>query len=273
MSVLIEVEELAEALAADAPPVLLDVRWNLTGPDGHAEFLAAHLPGAEWIDLDHELAGPVEPTGGRHPLPSPETFRAAMRRTGVRSGRPVVAYDAGNGLPAARLWWLLRFYGFTDVRVLNGGLAAWQAAGHPVESGEGSPADPGDFSGEPGALPVAAASDVGSGATLWDVRAPERYRGDTEPIDPVAGHIPGARNLPSTRNHRPDGRFLPAEELRQRLAHVREGDIVYCGSGVTAAQTLLACEAAGITGVRLYPGSWSDWITDPARPVGVGEEP
>jgi len=274
--VLIEPAELAALLDAGEPPVLADVRWTLGGPPGRPQFEAAHLPGAHWVDLEHELSGPAGP-GGRHPLPSPAVFQAAMRAIGVCADRPVVAYDGATSQAAARLWWLLTDAGHRNVRVLNGGLAAWLAEGGPTESGPAPAVPPGHFVARPGQRRRATAEEIEAGLTartgprLVDVRAPERFRGATEPIDPVAGHIPGAVNLPATGNHDPSGRFLDADAIRSRYAEAGvTGDaVLYCGSGITAAQVLLALESAGAT-AAIYPGSWSDWITDPRRPVATG---
>jgi thiosulfate/3-mercaptopyruvate sulfurtransferase len=274
--VLIEPAELAALLDSEEPPVLADVRWTLGGPPGRPQFEAAHLPGAQWVDLEHELSGPPGP-GGRHPLPSPAVFAAAMRAIGVHRDRLVVAYDAATSQAAARLWWLLTDAGHRFVRVLNGGLAAWQAEGRPTESGPATAVAPGDFVAHPGQRRQVTAAEIETGLTvesgprLVDVRTPERFSGATEPIDPVAGHIPGAVNLPATGNHDPTGRFRDADAIRRTLAAAGvTGDaVLYCGSGVTAAQSLLALESAGLT-AAIYPGSWSDWITDPQRPIATG---
>jgi len=275
-AVLIQPQELADELEAGHPPVLADVRWTVGGPPGRPEYEAGHLPGAQWVDLEAELSAPPG-AGGRHPLPPPATFELAMRRIGLNREAPVVVYDGANSLAAARLWWLLTDGGHTRVRVLHGGFAAWRAAGLPVESGSGVPAAPGDFVVQPGQRaqlsgPEIAARLAGDPSIrLVDVRAPERYSGEAEPIDPVAGHIPGAVNLPSPGNHAPDGRFLPAATIadRYREAGVAAEAVLYCGSGITAAQSLLALESAGLT-AAIYPGSWSDWITDPDRPIATG---
>lgn len=277
MHPLIEVAELAGALAASPPPVLLDVRWQLGGPPGIAAYQAGHLPGAVFVDLDRDLAGPPGP-GGRHPLPEPAAFQAAMRRAGVCGGSDVVAYDEAGALAAARAWWLLRYFGHTRVRVLDGGYRAWVAAGQPAATGSPAAVPPGDFTARPGHLPVldaAGAAETARRGVLLDARAPERYRGEVEPVDPVAGHIPGAVSAPATGNTGPDGRFLPAARLRARFAALGAGPEgaapagSYCGSGVTAAQEILALEIAGLT-AALYPGSWSEWVGDPGRPVATG---
>ncbi|MFI1962612.1 sulfurtransferase [Streptomyces pathocidini] len=278
MNAIITASELAGESAGQRPPVLLDVRWELGGPPGRSAYEAGHLPGAAYIDLDTELAGPAGEGRGRHPLPDPEVLGAAMRRAGVDSGRPVVAYDGGLGWAAARAWWLLRWAGHGDVRVLDGGLAAWTAEGRPLSTEVPSPAG-GDFTPRPGGLPVLGADDAGALAragVLLDARAGERYRGEVEPIDPVGGHIPGALSAPTTDNCTSDGRFRPAAELRARFAElgVEEGVKagVYCGSGVSAAHEILALTIAGIP-ASLYPGSWSEWTADPTRPVATGPTP
>jgi thiosulfate/3-mercaptopyruvate sulfurtransferase len=258
-------------------PTVLDVRWRLGAPSARPDYLAGHLPGAAFLELDQDICGPATGPGGRHPLPDPARLQEALRAAGVRRGRPVVVYDDGDGLPAARTWWTLRWAGLTQVAVLDGGWAAWQAAGGPVVK-DLPVAAPGDVVVEPGGMPVldaAAAAALARGATgtLLDVRAPARYRGETEPVDPVAGHIPGAVNAPKTATTHPDGRLLPAAQLREfyALHGVHDGTPVgaYCGSGVTAAHTALALTVAGFQ-PALYVGSWSDWITDPDRPVATG---
>jgi thiosulfate/3-mercaptopyruvate sulfurtransferase len=274
-AVLIDVIDLADRLAGPGAPTVLDVRWRLGGPPGRDDYRKAHIPGAAFLDLDEQLSGPPG-SGGRHPLPVTATFERALRGAGVRDGYPVVVYDQGDGLAAARLWWMLRWAGMADVRVLDGGFAAWTAAGSPTEPGEVHPG-PGDLTVRPGALPVldaaGAAATAGAGA-LIDARQAPRFRGETEPIDPVAGHIPGARNVPAADLVGADGRLLPAAALRERFARagvLQDGPIgAYCGSGLTAAQTVLALTVAGYPNPALYVGSWSEWITDPDRPVATG---
>ena len=216
---LVDVESLARELAGSAPPVLLDVRWRLGGPAGIDSYRAGHLPGAVYVDLDADLAAPPG-TGGRHPLPAAADFQAAMRRAGVRTGYPVVAYDDGDSTVAARAWWTLRYFGHDQVRVLDGGFRAWAATGQPVTAAQPSVAE-GDFTAVPGHLPVldaAGAAALAQSGVLLDARAGERYRGETEPIDLVAGHIPGALSAPTAGNVGADGRFLSPAELRQRFA-------------------------------------------------------
>ncbi len=280
---LIGAAALAQALGGAAPPVLLDVRWRLGGPPGLDCYRAGHLPGARFTDLDRELAGPPGP-GGRHPLPGLAPFQAAMRRAGVSDGRPVVVYDEDDSLAAARAWWLLCYFGHAGARVLDGGYQAWLAAGYPVEQ-DGPPAEAaGTFTARPGQMPVldaAAAGRLAADGVLLDARAAERYRGETEPADPVAGHIPGAVSAPTAANVTADGRFRSPAELRARFeglglgpgpAGERAVTGVYCGSGVTAAHEVLALHLAGLP-AALYPGSWSEWITDPGRPVATGPTP
>ena len=265
-SPLVDAAELHDLLGT---VTVLDVRYQLGGPGGPEEYARGHIPGAAYVDLDTELAAPVRPdgVGGRHPLPDPAVFEAAMRRAGVRSGRPVVVYDDWAARAAGRAWWLLRDAGHDDVHVLDGGLAAWLSAGHPVETGTVVP-EPGDFTAAPGSLPrIDAAALLSFDGTLIDARAPERYRGEVEPVDPVAGHVPGAVNVPTGANLNADGTFRSAAELAELYP---AGEMAcYCGSGVTANHALLALAIQGREGV-LYPGSWSDWVSDPSRPVATG---
>jgi thiosulfate/3-mercaptopyruvate sulfurtransferase len=263
-------------LVDDIPPgaTVLDVRWELGGPPGWPLYLEGHIPGAAFVDLDSALAGPPG-AGGRHPLPDPDVFASAMRAAGVSGDRPVVAYDAGNSIAAARAWWLLRYFGHSDVRVLDGGFSGWLAAGFAIERAVPSP-EPGDFVPRPGGMPLLdaeSAASVARAGLLIDARAPERFRGEREPIDSVAGHIPGAVNVPAPELVGAGGRFRDPDELRERFAQsgVAEGASVgaYCGSGVAAAYEVLALSLAGIPSA-LYVGSWSDWITDPSRPVATG---
>ncbi|MFF9205884.1 sulfurtransferase [Streptomyces sp. NPDC014986] len=278
MNAIISASELASALAGANPPVLLDVRWQLstaTAPfDGRAAYEAGHLPGAVFVDLDEELAS-APGGGGRHPLPDLAVFGAAMRRAGVSSGTPVVVYDGGMGWGAARAWWLLRWTGHPDVRVLDGQLPSWKG---PLETAVPQPAE-GDFVPAPGAaglLDADGAAALARSGVLLDARAGERYRGEVEPIDRVGGHIPGAVSAPTTGNVGPDGRFLSAAELHARFTACgvsRSSPVgVYCGSGVSAAHEVLALAVAGIP-AALYVGSWSEWSSDPRRPVAVGPDP
>ncbi|WP_432478617.1 GNAT family N-acetyltransferase [Nocardioides sp. GXQ0305] len=262
-----------EELADRRPEVVvLDVRWRLGGPPGRPEFEAGHVPGAAYVDLDTELADPPG-ARGRHPLPGTDTFLAAMRRAGVRRGRPVVVYDDWGGRAAARCWWLLRHHGHDAVRVLDGGWTAWQDVVGEVETGPGRPRAAGDLDGSAGAMPVVDAVSATTVPVLVDARAPERFRGETEPVDPVAGRVPGAVNVPATDNLDGSGRFRSAAELREVYAGVGVTDddevAAYCGSGVVACHDLLALESIGLQGA-LYPGSWSEWVADDSRPVETG---
>jgi thiosulfate/3-mercaptopyruvate sulfurtransferase len=284
--VLIGVQELARLLAvspAGQPAALpavggltvLDVRWRLGGPPGRELYAAGHIPGAAFVDLDRDLAGPPGP-GGRHPLPAAGDFERAMRLAGVSDELPVVVYDDADSTAAARAWWLLRYFGHPSVRVLNGGFRAWTAAGYPAEPARASHGREGDFTARPGQLAVLDADGAASltrAGLLLDARAAERYRGESEPVDPVAGHIPGAISAPTSENVNPDGTFRIPEELAERFRALGAtgGRPVgaYCGSGVTAAHEVLALTLAGVP-AALYPGSWSGWITDPSRPVATG---
>ena len=281
-SPLMSAERLAELPEAEL--VILDVRWRLGGPPGRADYDAAHIPGAVFVDLDTELADPPGP-GGRHPLPDPARLQAVLRRAGVRADTSVVAYDDGNGAVAARAWWLLRWAGMPadQVAVLDGGWAAWVADGRPTTAEAAQPAA-GDVVVRPGAMPVLDADDVAALArsgVLLDARAAPRYRGETEPADPKAGHIPGARNLPATEITGPDGRVRAPAELAERFAARGAAGATpvaaYCGSGVNAAALVLAAEHAGLRSpdhpVALFPGSWSQWSSDPSRPVATGVDP
>ncbi|MFB6712502.1 sulfurtransferase [Streptomyces sp. NPDC056237] len=274
MKPIITASEYVSESAGPRPPVLLDVRWQLGGPHGRPDYEAGHIPGAVFVDLDAELAGPAG-TGGRHPLPDPEEFGAVMRRAGVSRDTPVVVYDGGQGWAAARAWWLLRWTGHEDVRVLDGGLAAWKGD---LQKEAPIPAE-GDFRPVPGALPLLDADGAAALARtglLLDARAAERYRGDVEPIDRVGGHIPGAVSAPTSENVRDDGRFLPVRSLAARfegLGADRAPEVgVYCGSGVSGAHEVLALAVAGIP-AALYAGSWSEWSADESRPVATGPDP
>jgi len=278
MGVLIGVEDLADLLDNSGAATVLDVRWTLGGPSRLPDFLIGHIPGAWWVDLETELSDHRR-HGGRHPLPEPEAFAAAMRRAGVAVDRPVVIYDADNALAAARLWWMLTDAGHPDVRVLNGGYAAWTTAGQPTETGTAGPPRSGDFVAGSGRLPsvdgdqLAALVAAGRSRVIIDVRGAERYAGESEPIDPVAGHVPGAINVPSMINVDDTGRFRSAAEIAEHFPEADGSDIVYCGSGITAAHAALARVSAGLPVPTIYLGSWSDWITDPKRPVATGDQP
>jgi thiosulfate/3-mercaptopyruvate sulfurtransferase len=269
-AVLVTAGELFRRLAEPEPPVLLDVRWALGDPDGAGHYRAGHVPGAVYVDLDTELAGPHEPGAGRHPLPAIADLQANARRWGVTRRRGVVVYDNTGGLAAARAWWLLRWAGVPDVRILDGGLAAWSAAGHRQATGAGNPRPASDIVLSAGHLPTLTADEAATLAgagVLLDARAAERYRGEVEPVDPRAGHIPGARSAPTTENLQSGvPYFRSTAELRERFRDVGAEPGVYCGSGVTAAHEVAALAIAGID-AALYPGSWSAWSSDPARPV------
>lgn len=282
MNPLIPAEELQRLLDGPTPPVVLDAGFDLADPQaGRRDFEAGHIPGAQHADLDADLCGTKTGRNGRHPLPDREAFAATVGRWGIGAHTPVVVYDRQGGAFAARLWWMLRWMGHADVRVLDGAWAAWLAAGGRVETG-GAPARHGTPPYPPGAprvatLPAEALlAHLGdTGLRLIDARTPERFRGESEPIDPVAGHIPGAVNRCFKDNLGPDGRFKPAAQLREEFTALLDGRpaqaaVHQCGSGVTACHNLLAMEAAGLAGSALYPGSWSEWCADPARPVARG---
>jgi thiosulfate/3-mercaptopyruvate sulfurtransferase len=282
---LTQVNDLREALRSRpvglSKPVLLDVRWRLAG-GGRGDYIAGHLPGAVFIDLDTELAGTPGPAG-RHPLPDPWDLQATLRRAGVhRDTSQIVVYDGGGPsgtAAAARAWWVLRWAGVDRVTVLDGGLEAWRAAGGLLTVSVPEPPS-GDVQVRPGAMPTLdadLAAQLARTGVLVDARAAERYRGEVEPIDPIAGHIPGAVNAGSTDLIGPDARLLPAPALAARLTALgfRGGERAgaYCGSGVTAAITVLAAVVAGLPAPALYVGSWSEWVSDRRRPVAVGPEP
>jgi thiosulfate/3-mercaptopyruvate sulfurtransferase len=270
------VTELAQRLDAGDPTTILDVRWQLGAPDGRDAHEAGHLPGAVYVALEDELSDHGVADRGRHPLPSGTDLQEAARRWGVRRGVPVVVYDDWNRAGSARAWWVLRAAGIDDVRILDGGLAGWRAAGGAVQTGSSTP-PPGDVVVEhddlyAGALPTLTAEQAAEHPNLLDARAPERFRGELEPVDPVAGHIPGAKNLPSTSVLTADGTLLSEEEL-SALAWSFGGSEqvgVYCGSGVTAAVLVAALSAAGID-AALFPGSWSQWSAQD-RPVQTGDQ-
>jgi thiosulfate/3-mercaptopyruvate sulfurtransferase len=295
---LISAEQLLALRASDRPCMVFDCSFDLAQPSaGHAAFVQAHIPGAVYAHLDEDLSAPHGApgadgsvitahaadrpmSGGRHPLPTRERFAVWLSSVGFSNAMQAVVYDRNASAYCGRLWWILKWMGHDAVAVLDGGLAAWQAAGGPVASGE----EPAHFQanfllGAPlrtlrTASEVAAA--VGQpGQTLIDARAAERYRGEVEPLDPVAGHIPGALNRPFSNNFQPDGRFKSAEQLRSEFARLLaerppESVVHHCGSGVTANPNLLAMELAGYAPTALFAGSWSEWCSDPARPVERG---
>ena len=263
---------------------VFDCRYDLANPQaGREAYLRGHLPGAVHADLHHDLALPETPTSGRHPLPPPDGFAARLRAWGVNEDSLVLAYDDANGMWAARFWWMTaKWLGHRHVAVLDGGFRRWQALGFAVTSDIPGPRPAGDFEGryDPSAAVDADATADAAGSPDWrvlDARAPERYRGDVEPIDKVAGHIPGARNHPSASVVNADGTFRSTTELANAFSASLDGvaperTVAYCGSGVTACHVLLAMERAGLPGAKLYPGSWSEWSRDPARPVARGSE-
>ncbi len=282
MGTLIQAEELGQRLEERVVRVL-DCRFDLARPDaGREAYSTSHIPGAAYADLNRDLSAPQTPHSGRHPLPTPAAFAERLRAFGVNRDSVVVAYDAGNGMYASRLWWMLRWLGHDAVYVLDGGLRRWAALGLPVDAlvPEFSP---GNFSASPRPdMQIDAAGVLArladSSSRLLDARAPERYRGEVEPIDAVAGHVPGAVNHPFTTSVGEDDRLLPPAELRAAFARRIDGvpadrAIAMCGSGVTACHLLLAMEHAGLPGARLYPGSWSEWSRDPSRPVARGTAP
>lgn len=269
--VLITATELRRLLAAGERVSLLDVRWQLAEPDGRAAHSAGHLPGAVYVSLDDELSDHSVQGRGRHPLPSGAAVGQAARRWGIRPGVPVVVYDDWNRAGSSRAWWVLTAAGIPGVRILDGGLAAWMAIGGDVETGTPTvqssdvSADYGDL--YLGALPTLTADGAARlGPRLVDARAPERFRGESEPVDPVAGHVPGATNVPSTSLLAADGTFLPDADLSRALG---DATGAYCGSGVTASVVVAASAAVG-SPVALFPGSWSEWSADTSRPVATG---
>jgi thiosulfate/3-mercaptopyruvate sulfurtransferase len=263
--------------------VVVDCRFDLARPDsGREGYAAGHIPGARYAHLDEDLSSNITPQSGRHPLPDADTLSATLGRWGIDNHTQVVAYDAVNGAYAARLWWLMRWLGAERVAVLDGGFKAWTDAALPVTTALPT-AMPARFAATPRDAMLLDAAAVGQIATdpswrLLDARAPERYAGAVEPLDTKAGHVPGAHNYPFTGNLGPDGRFLPTAQLKARLERSLGGvaadhAVMMCGSGVTACHNLLALECAGLKGARLYAGSWSEWILDPARPIALGPTP
>ncbi len=278
---LVDTQTLAAHLD-DPSWILFDCRFSLAEPErGRRDYLAAHIPGAQYLDLNRDLSAPVAPgKTGRHPLPRADEAARIFSRCGVSAASQVVAYDDLSGAIAARLWWMLKWLGHDAVAVLDGGWPRWLASGGAARSHE-ERRPPSQLEVRSRPALVATTDEVRRRRdhpdfVLLDARAPERYRGEVEPIDPVAGHIPGARSAPFKENLDPEGRFLSPTQLRSRLEPLLRslpaGDaVVYCGSGVTAAHDILAFEAAGLGSPRLYVGSWSEWITDPDNPVAVGD--
>ena len=274
--VLITAAELAGLIEGGDPITLLDVRWRLDEPDGRATYLQGHLPGAVYVSLEEELSDHTITGRGRHPLPSGRDLQAAARRWGIRQDGMVVVYDDWNRAGSARAWWVLTAAGLTNVRILDGGLSAWRSSGGSLEAGSVTP-QPGNVTVlhddlYAGSRPTLTAQQSGAGSvTLLDARAPERFRGDVEPVDPVAGHIPGAKNVPSTAVLADDGTFIDNDALGGLLDHHGASVGAYCGSGVTATVTVAALAALG-RDAALFPGSWSEWCSDPNRPVERGSE-
>lgn len=272
---LVSVPELAERLTGDDPPVVCDVRFHLDDPgQGRREYEAGHIPGARFVDLEHDLSGDSSAGGGRHPLPPVDVFAALLGRLGIEPATPVVAYDSAGGGVASRLWWMLRSIGHSQTSVLDGGIDAWTAAGHPLSTDLPSsvpteyPPVP-DWTGVVDAEAVA--QSTAFGGSIVDSRSPDRFRGEHEPIDARAGHIPGAINLYHGDTVGPDGLHRPIAELAEHFAGAGTSPIVYCGSGVSACHNLLAMSLIGKTEARLYPGSWSEWSSDPDREIATGD--
>lgn len=276
METLMDVQALRNRMTSGQQTVLLDVRWALGNPHGHEQYRSAHIPGAVYVDLETQLCSHPSAVEGRHPLPEPAALEEAARQWGINDGDVVVAYDDTGNLSAARLWWLLRDAGLTSVHLLDGGLSAWQAAGYETERGEEQHCL-GEVNLSSGHMPVLTTVDgvltLARNGVLLDARAAERYRGDIEPIDPKAGHIPGAASAPTSDNLTPEETFLPPAELRRRFAALGITDTadvaVYCGSGITAAHEIAALEVAGFS-AALYPGSWSQWSQRADLPVATG---
>ncbi len=279
---LIDAAALARHLG-DRRLVPVDCRFDLRHPTaGRDAYRTAHLPGARYASLDEDLSAPPTAGSGRHPLPDPQRFAAWLAGLGVGEDSVVVAYDDAGGAFAARLWWMLRWIGHDRVAVLDGGYGAWIAAGGAIETGETASPTPATLPARPDATAHLTTAEVEHALAdprrvLVDARAPERFTGAVEPLDRIAGHVPGARNHPFARNLGPDGRFLGATELRRRWVDFLRGAspaavISMCGSGVTACHNLLALEIAGLRGAKLYAGSYSEWVADPARPVATGGE-
>lgn len=282
---LISADNLAERLSSAPGSVLVfDCSFDLANPNaGQQAFAVGHIPGARYLHLDRDLSGAKTGKNGRHPLPARDALVETLVKHGLKERQQVVAYDAQGGAYAARLWWLLRWLGHDSVAVLDGGLQAWQAAGQMLDTAAPAPAARGDFkAGAPLAVTVDAqhllANMKGGEQVVVDARSPDRYRGENETIDPVAGHIPGALNRFFKDNLTADGRFKSAHTLREEFAAVigqkqPEHVVLQCGSGVTACHNALAMEVAGLHGSALYAGSWSEWCADPSRPVATGANP
>jgi len=278
---LISADELAAAQASGQPLLVLDCSFELTDPDaGQRAYDSGHIPGARYVNLDKVLSAAKTGRNGRHPLPGRETFAAAMAAMGLDAGMQVVACDNAGGMYAARLWWMLRWVGHQPVAVLDGGIAAWKAAGHALKTDTPAQASPGSFRLQPSLVATVSYDEVKANIDqrhrlVLDARAPDRFRGENETLDPIGGHIPGARNRLFKDNLGPDGRFKAATELRQEFDAITGGLpaeklINQGGSGVTACHNLLAMEVAGLRGAALYPGSWSEWSAQPGAPIATG---
>lgn len=277
MGPLISVDDIEVARASGRTVRLLDVRWRLDLPEGRPAYVGGHLPGAVYVDLERELSRPGHPEEGRHPLPEVDELQLAVQRWGIDGGDLVVAYDDNDGVAAARAWWLLRRRG-VDIRVLDGGIGAWISAGLPLQTGDIA-VEPGDAELEdrdPGTVSLTDAARLPRRGVLVDVRSPEHYRGRAASADPVAGHIPGAVNIPTVTHMRPDGRLRPAAEISAVLGThgIRPGVevAVYCGSAIASAHSALAFATAGID-AQVYAGSWSQWSRTSGQPVATGAEP
>jgi len=287
---LIRTEELHDHLS-DPEWRVMDCRFELARPDkGFSDYLAGHIPGALYAHLDRDLASPVSAATGRHPLPEPETFARTLGRFGISPGTHVAVYDQAGGAIAARLWWMLRWMGHRNVRLLDGGFNAWQHRGLPLET-KTPTVEPVTYRGRPDngmvvtTREVAEAIGAGAPLALVDARDAVRFEGEAEPIDPVAGHIPGARNFPFSASLTPEGAWRPVSELRQAWSRVLDGPAegtkgrdrgsltAMCGSGVTACHLIVSAALAGLPPPRLYAGSWSEWIRDPSRPIATGPAP
>jgi thiosulfate/3-mercaptopyruvate sulfurtransferase len=270
-----------QTLLSEGNVLVVDVRHDLAQPSaGREAYAAGHIPAAIFLHLDDDLSGEKTGHNGRHPLPQRKEFAARMAALGMHKGTQVVAYDAQGGMFAARLWWMLRWLGHSRVAVLDGGLPAWQALGAPLSQDAATPHTEGSFAASESLVPQTSAAEIlavlGTGRKrVIDARAPDRFRGENETLDPVGGHIPGAANRFFRDNLQADGRFKPAQQLREEFLAVQDyhapGDVIMqCGSGVTACHNLLSMEIAGLYGAALYPGSWSEWCSDPARPIQRG---
>lgn len=275
MKTLMDVQALRNRMTSGLQTVLLDVRWTLGDPHGHGHYQSAHIPGAVYVDLESTLSAEPSAREGRHPLPTIDRLQEAARQWGINAGDVVVAYDNSGNTSAARLWWLLRWAGLESVHLLDGGLTAWTAAGFETEGGEEQHCL-GEVDLMQGAMPVTqldAVAELARDGILLDARAGERFRGDVEPLDPKAGHIPGAISAPTTENLAPDLRFKTPQDLRERFEALGVSDMVdvavYCGSGITAAHQIAALEIAGYR-AALYPGSWSQWSSRSELPVATG---